>query len=156
MQKKCILFLMFLFLLSGCENKEEKLKKEYIDIKSNLLESDGYVSASELPFDITVNVDRIDKENIKYKVTFCHAKENMKEISAMVIHNAYDENLYPSIGVFDGKKDLFANNDSNIQLEGMIESIEDISELDLSFNIWISYKNDLNEYREIFYKTTQI
>ena len=38
MKKVTIIFFLMILILTGCENKEEETKNEYISMKSNLLE----------------------------------------------------------------------------------------------------------------------
>ena len=154
MKRKIILLLISILILSGCENKEEELKKEYIEIKKDILEQTRITEKEKLPLDITVKIDR-EEEKIKYKVILNHPKENMKEIKAMVVHNYYNENLFPSIGIFDDKKELLVDKtDTIIELEDTIESTKSISDLELEIKVWIEYKNDLGKKVNIFYKTT--
>ena len=145
---------MFFFLLTGCENKEEILKNKYIDIKNHLLDNKKYMNSDELPLDIMFDVDRIDEENVKLKIIFSNPSENMREIRAMAIHNYYEEELFPTIGVFDEKKELLLDSDNELVLKSNIKTTKNVSKLDLQFNVWFEYKNDSGELKEIFYKTT--
>lgn len=139
----------------GCENREEISKSEYIDMKSNLLEKKNYTEKDKLPLDIMVKIDRMDEEKVKYRVILSHPKENMREIKAMVIHNYYNEDLFPSVGIFDDRKELLTvSDDSQIELEDSIKTTKNISQLNLELKVWIEYTNDLGDKREIFYKTT--
>ena len=154
MKKKHLLLLLILFLLVGCKNKEEKEKNEYINLKSNIIKEENYTNKEELPLDITVKIDKTATEEIKYKVILSNPKENMKEIKAMAIHNYYNENLFPSVGIFNEKKELLKNQENTIELESTIESVKDISKIDLQIKVWISYKDEFGKEKEIYYKTT--
>ena len=155
MKKRYIIPFICIFLLVGCSNKEEISKSEYINMKSNLLEKEKYTEKDNLPLDITIKIDRIDKEKIKYKVILSNPKENMKNIKAMVIHNYYTEELFPSIGIFDEKKELLTEEKNNtIELENNIKTTKNISKLNLELKVWIEYTNNEGKKQELFYKTT--
>ena len=154
MKKKLIIASLCIFFLVGCDNKEEVIKNEYISMKSNLLEEEKYTKSEDLPLDIIIDIKRED-EIIKYSVKLKNPKENMKDMRVMVAHNYFSENLFPSVGIFDDKKELLTNNkDEFIELTDTIDTTKDISKLDLELKVWIEYKNDLNEKKEIIYKTT--
>ena len=154
MKKVYIIFLLSLFLI-GCENKEEELKTEYVVAKNNLKEEKEYTKKEELPLDITVEIDRENEEKLTYRVILNNPKENMKEIKAIVIHNYYSEELFPSIGIFDEKKSLLTSDiESKIELSNTIKTTKNLSKLNLELKIWIEYKNDRGETKEIYYKTT--
>ena len=112
------------------------------------------MNSDELPLDIMFDVDRIDEENVKLKIIFSNPSENMREIRAMAIHNYYEEELFPTIGVFDEKKELLLDSDNELVLKSNIKTTKNVSKLDLQFNVWFEYKNDSGELKEIFYKTT--
>ena len=154
MKKKLIFASLCIFFLLGCDNKEEVIKNEYISMKSNLLEEEKYTKSEDLPLDIIIDIKRED-EIIKYSVKLKNPKENMKDMRVMVAHNYFSENLFPSVGIFDDKKELLTNNkDEFRELTDTIDTTKDISKLDLELKVWIEYKNDLNEKKEIIYKTT--
>ena len=153
--KRRILVGLLLLLLVGCSTKEEVSRNEYIAIKSNLLEESTYTDSLELPLDIVVSLDRTDEEVIDYKVVFSNPDEDMYDIEAMVIHNYYSEDLFPTIGVFDQKGELMAaNKDSVIELEDTIKTNKNLSAINLELKIYIKYKNKDGEMKEIYYKTT--
>ena len=152
--KKMLIVIICIFLLAGCENKEEELKNKYIAIKKNLLEEEKYTNKDNLPLDIIADIKR-DKEIIKYKIILKNPKEDMKDIVAIVVHNYYTENLFPSVGIFNDKQELLTNNkNASIELEDTIDTTKDIGKLNLELKVWIKYKNILNEEKEIYYKTT--
>ena len=149
MKKFLILFIISIFILTGCENKDEKTKSEYIAVKSNLLSATNYIE--NLPLDIIVSIDRIDEEQIFYKVLFQNPIENMYQMKAMVVHNYNNQDVFPSIGVFDETKDLLLDDETNsLELHGTIASVKNISELDLKLKVWIEYQNDDGEKRNIY------
>ena len=78
----------------------------------------------------------------------------MKEIKAMVIHNYYSDDIYPSIGIFNKEKELTTNQDDKIELKDNIKTTQNISKLNLELKVWIEYINDEGKKQEIYYKTT--
>ena len=143
------------FIITGCKNQEEDSKNEYISLKSKLLKEERFTNIDDLPLEITTQVDRIDEEIIKYKVILNHPKENMKNIRVIVVHNYYNENTFPTIGIFDEKKDLLTSNEeSNIKLESTIKTTKNVNKIKLILKIWIEYINEQGLKKEIIYKTT--
>ncbi len=155
MKKKYVLIFFCLLFLVGCENQEEKIKNEYIGMKSTLLEEDYTdIDKDNLPLDIKVQIDRVDEEKVKYHVIFSNPKENMNEIKAMVVHNYYSETLFPSVGVFDDKQNLLVSDGDSIELVDTIKTTKNISKLNLELKVWMEYVDDDGEKKEVYYKTT--
>ena len=154
---KKFLLIILIFFLTGCTNNEETIKNEYIAMKSNLL-SANIINETEanLPLDIIININRDNEEHITYDVILNNPKENMHNIKAIVVHNYYSEEIFPSVGVFDTVQNLLINNEENkeIKLTGTIETTKNISNMNLEIKLWLQYKNDLGEIKEIYYKTT--
>lgn len=151
-----ILLILSLLLITGCKNIEEEDKSEYLAIKSNLLESSNFKETTDLSCDITVSVDRINAEEVSYRVIIDNPKESMHDIKAMVVHNYYVEDIFPSIGLFDDKESLLVGNEDvkGIELVGYIDTTKDIGELNLELKVWIKYTTDDGEVKDIYYKTT--
>lgn len=154
MKKICIL-LMFSLLLSGCENKEETKKNEYLAMKSATFNERNYVS-EELPVDIVTTIERINDETINYKTAITNPKENMHDVKVMLVHNYQNEDVYPTIGVFDEPKELLMDNNelSELTLTDTINTTKNISKLGLELKLLIEYTDDLGEKKDIYYKMT--
>ena len=154
MKKVCIL-LIFSLLLSGCENKEETKKNEYLAMRSATLNEKNYVS-EELPVDIVTTIERINDETINYKTAITNPKENMHDVKVMLVHNYQNEDVYPTIGVFDepGELLLDSDNDSELILTDTINTTKNISKLGLELKLLIQYTDDLGEKKDIYYKMT--
>ena len=150
--KKILILMIITFSLTGCSNKEEEEKSEYIAMKNNLIKEEDYIKKDELPLDITIKLNRTSSELIEYKVILNNPVEDMYKVKAMVVHNYYNEELFPSIGLFDEKKDLLKNNE--LELKGELKTTENIANMDLELKVWIEYYNELGEKKEIYYKTT--
>lgn len=156
MKKKFVILILMPFLLVGCNNQKEDLKNQYIAMKSKLLDEASYVIENELPLEITVSIDRQNEETVNYKVLLSRPKENMHNIKAMVVHNYNNEDVFPSIGIFDEPLNLSTTSEeeNQIELKGTIETSKNISKLNLNLKIWIEYVDDSGETKDIYYKTT--
>lgn len=156
MRKVCLLLLVGFLFITGCENKEEEEKNQYIAMKSDLLENTDYTVGEDLPLDIIVSLDRLNEEEVIYKVSFENPKENLNHMKAMVVHNYYNEDTFPSIGLFDESKNLLLNQEETdiVELKDTIKTTKNISKLNLELKIWIEYVNDNGEVKDIYYKTT--
>lgn len=158
MKKTLLLMMILLIALTGCKNEEEDEKNEYLAMKSDLLAKDKFDDASSMNCDITFSLDRLDEEKVTYSVVLSNPKENMHDIRAIVVHNYYTEEVFPTVGLFDKPVDLLVNSqdekDNSVELVGNIETTDDIDNLDLELKILIEYKTDSGEVKDIYYKTT--
>ena len=66
MKKTLLLLVLLLIILSGCKNKEEDEKSEYLAMKSELLENEEFTNSEDINCDITFTLDRVDDEKIFY------------------------------------------------------------------------------------------
>ena len=155
MKKIYILLLFSLVFISGCENKEEAIKNEYIAMKNETFDEKNYTE-EELPVDIITTVERIDEEAVNYKTTITNPKENMHNVKILLVHNYYNEDIFPSIGVFDEPQELLVDNDeeTKLTLKDTIKTTKKISKLDLKLKVLIENTNDNGEKKDIYYKTT--
>lgn len=155
MKKIYILLLLSIILISGCENKEEATKNEYIAMKNETLDDANYIN-QPLPVDIVSTIARIGEEEVNYKVTISNPKENMHNIKVLLVHNYYTENVYPSIGLFNETKELLIDSqeDNVITLEDNIKTTTNISKLGLEMKLLIEYTDDAGERKDVYYKTT--
>ena len=68
---KKFLLIALIIILTGCTNNEENIKNEYIAMKSSLIEEKiTSKDVDALPIDIVSNIDRINEEEVNYKVIF--------------------------------------------------------------------------------------
>lgn len=155
MKKNYILICLILILLTGCENQNENIKSEYIAMKNQAFSNKNYFN-EQIPVEITSTIERSDAESINYKVIIDNPKENMHKIKAIVVHNYYNEDVFPSVGLFDETRELLINDDkeSKLILKDTIKSTKNINDLNLQLKIWIEYINDDGEKKDIYYKTT--
>ena len=150
-----VVLFMSLFLITGCENMEEVTKNEYISMKNETLSSKEFTTEF-MPVEVITEVERINAENVRYKATITNPTENMHDIKVMLVHNYYNENVFPSIGIFDETKELLIDDAENFELtlESTINTTENISNLNLELKLLIEYIDDNGEKKDIYYKTT--
>ena len=146
---------MFSLLLSGCENKEETKKNEYLAMKSATFNEKNF-TREELPVDIVTTIERVNDETINYKTAITNPKENMHDVKVMLVHNYQNEDVYPTIGVFDEPKELLMDNNelSELTLTDTINTTKNISKLGLELKLLIEYTDDLGKRKDIYYKMT--
>lgn len=142
-------------MFTGCQNQEEEIKNEYIAIKNDVFEEKNYKD-EEIPVDVVVTIDRINEEELLYEVDVKNPKEDMYDVKAMVVHNYYNEDTFPSIGVFDESKDLLVDSgeEEKITLKDTLKTAKDIRDLNLELKVWIEYRDKDGNKKDIYYKTT--
>ena len=155
--KKILLIVLALLIMTGCENKVENEKNDYLIEKEALSEQKEFSSLEELPCDVTISVDRTSSEEISYRAILDNPKEDMTNVKSLVIHNNFTEDIFPSIGIFDSGENLLvgATDVKGIELVGYIETTKEISDLNLEIKIRIQYTNSSGERKEYYYKTTK-
>ena len=119
-----------------------------------MLSSNNFTNKDDLPFDLNVYVNRVNDEELSYRAIIDNEKENMYDVRAILIHNYYTDDIFPSIGIFDDGVDLLVDNDDvkGISLVGYINSNKDIDNLE--YRVYIEYKDDNDKLNKIYYKTT--
>ena len=110
----CIIILLSIFILTGCNNENAKDKKyhSYVNILKESTEFE-----SELPFDISIYLKKLNNDEVTYKVIIDNPKKELKNIEAIIIHDNKTNDIYPSIGIYDDKVSLIPNKvdkDNNI------------------------------------------
>ena len=152
---KKILVIIFILFLTGCtEDKNTLEKNDYLVFKEKLLEQKEFTNKEDLVVDLNIYTDRVNDEEIAYRVIIDNPKENMYDIKAIVVHNYFTDSIFPSIGIFDSPVDLIVNNDKlkGINLSGYINTTKDIKNLEV--RVYLEYKNEIDETKVIYYKTT--
>ena len=112
------IIILIILLLTGCSNN---LYDEYV----NLLKNTNTFS-EELPFDINFYIDSVNEERIIYQVIIDNSKINLSDVKALVIHDAYTTDIYPSIGILDDTTSLNEDN-KGIILIGYANKTKDIN-----------------------------
>jgi len=153
---KKFLILLIPLLLVGCSNEVEEEKSDYLTYKNVLQEEVEFSSLEDLDFDITISIDKINDEEISYRAIIDNPHVDMYKIKALIIHNYFTEDIFPSIGIFDDTYDLVVGNEEvkGITLVGYIETDKDIEELDLEIRVLLEYEDSEGNLKTVYYKTT--
>ena len=156
--KKIFWIITLVFLLSGCSKeltKEEIIYNDYVD---KLKQEEK--SEDNLPFDLEIFVDKIIEKEVMYRVIIDNPKVSLRNIEALVIHDKYTEDVYPSSGIFESKLSLIPgviNKTSNyvegIILAGYIPYEGDINNLNATFKVLFKYEDDEEVSHTIIYST---
>lgn len=155
--KKSIILVSILFILVGCSSDKLSLEKDdYLVFKEELLEQTNFTNSEDLNFDINISIDRVNDEEISYRAIIDNPKENMYNVKALVVHDYFTEEIFPSIGIFDNSVDLLVDSKDvkGINLVGYIKTTKEIKDLNLDVRVYIEYINDSKEAIKIYYKTT--
>lgn len=158
---KKLIILLFAVFIVGCssvkietDNTIVEEKEDYLAIKDELNSVDKYISDENLPCDIKISLDRINKEEISYRAIIDNPKTDMYNIKALLIHDYFTEDIFPSIGIFDEAENLIVGNEEvrGISLVGYIETTNDIDKLDLNVKLYIEYSDSEGNIQKIYYK----
>ena len=153
------LILCSLFILVGCEskeedNKEEKTKKvttkdekekekylKYVKQLKNVKES-----SEDLPFTVEVLYEKIESE-VRYQVIIDNPTKEIKDVVALATHNKQTDDVFPSVGIVDDKVDLIPDKKpSGVILVGYIPYTGKVEDLDVEMKVLITYKIDDQTY----------
>ena len=151
--KKIILLIPLLFVLVGCTNKEEENKMAYLEYNNELEERDIFNSEENLDFNVYFNIEKINEEITDYSLIIDNPKINMYNVKALLIHDFINEDAYPSVGIFDDTRNLNADSDDKIVLNGSIQTINDISKT--KFKLYLEYTDDNNDLNKIYYDVSR-
>lgn len=91
---KKIISLFLLLVLVGCS------KPTTYDNYVTTLKQENIASES-VPFDVNVYMDEVNESKWIYQVVIDNAKEELKNIKALVIHNVKTQDVFPSVGIVD-------------------------------------------------------
>ncbi len=151
--KKIMLLIPLLFVLVGCTNKEEENKMAYLEYKNELEERDIFNGEENLDFNVYFNIEKINEEITDYSLIIDNPKINMYNVKALLIHDFINEDAYPSVGIFDDTRNLNADSDDKIVLNGSIQTINDISKT--KFKLYLEYTDDNNDLNKIYYDVSR-
>lgn len=165
MKKVIVVCSLLLVFLVGCssdvkvavDNTVEEEKNDYVTYKNALQNVSEFTDDDKLPCEITTSIDRINEEEVSYRVILDNPKVDMHDVKALIIHNYFTEDIFPSIGVFDEPEDLIIGSEEvkGIQLVGYIKTEEAIEDLNLELRIWIEYKDNNGKIETVYYKPTK-
>lgn len=114
--KKVILIL--LILLTGCGKMT--IYDRYVK------EANESVISEDVPFEVSFHIDIVNEEELIYQVVIDQAKEELKDIKAIVIHDGESKHSYPSIGILD--ESITINQEvKGINLVGYVNQKEEIN-----------------------------
>lgn len=161
MIKKAVLMLVCIIFIVGCSNIEvedgnkiNQEKENYLAIKNELDNRTEYIEEENLPCDVIFSIDRINSEEISYRAIIDNPKVNMNNVKALLIHDYFTEDIFPSIGIFDSPTSLIVGDEEvkGISLVGYIETTKNIEELNLNIKLYIEYTDDDGNIKEVYYK----
>lgn len=150
---KKVVLLISVLLLCACSSDSIELKK----YNSYIKELNTSEDSKDIPFDISLNLNKFNDKEYIYKLIIDNPKEELRDIEALIIHDKYTKDIFPSSGIFDDKYNLIPNNinkDINnvkgIILIGYLPYEEDIN---ITFKLLIKYKDNNNKLNTIIYST---
>lgn len=91
---KKIISLFLLLILVGC------YKPTTYDSYVTTLKQEN-IASENVPFDVNVYMDEVNESKWIYQVVIDNAKEELKNIKALVIHNVKTQDVFPSVGIVD-------------------------------------------------------
>ena len=146
---KKIVIIIFLFLLTGCFYNKDKMKYDNYIKELNKVDK----SSNNLIFDINVNKEKLTDNIIRYEMVLDSVTNDITDVEAIIIHDKITDDIYPSIGIFDEKINLFKNKKpKGIILVGYINYKDDINNFDATFKVLVKYKIN-NKVKKIYYVT---
>ena len=137
---KKILLVMSIFLLCSCTSNKNIELKTYNNLVKELREKEETITTEEL--NISVEVEKLE-EIYNYRVLIDKPEFNISDVVALVITD--EEELYPSIGIFDDKISLTKESkEKGIKLSGYTNN------KDIKFKVYISFTKDNKEYKNYY------
>ena len=128
--------------------KEEKEKEKYLNYVKKLKKVTE--SSEDLPFTIEVLYDKIENE-VRYQVIIDNPKEEIKNITALAIHNMQTDDVFPSVGIFDDKVNLVpGEKPSGVILVGYIPYEGKLKDLEIEMKVLVSYKINDEEHTSYY------
>jgi hypothetical protein len=132
---KKIMILMTILLI-GCSNVEETNYSNYVKTLINKKEFSEEV-------DYKINLYYFNHENtLMYQLVLDDVKLDMNNIELLVVHNHKTSDIFPNIGIFDEKPNLYLNqNPKGINLIGYIDELDQEK---IIFKIMVKYNDTVN------------
>lgn len=149
---KIFLLILPLILLMGCTNEVEENKYSYLTYKSELQEQEVF-DEEAIDFNTFFNIERVNEEVINYSLIINNPNINMYNVKALLIHDYSLEEAYPSSGIMDDAQDLLKDGNDKIKLEGTIQTVEDIS--NVQFKLYLEYTDDNGDTNKIYYQVSR-
>lgn len=155
--KKSLILIIFCFFLISCSSlsKEQHLYYQFV---SELKGKDDHQFTNQLPLNITVHLEKIIKEELRYQVIIDQPHLIMNNIKAIVIHNQETKDVFPSLGIFDETLNLLPEgNDAKgkqpkgIILIGYIPYLGPLDSFEGWFRVLVQYEDEHGKLNKIFY-----
>lgn len=150
---KKIFFLLMIFLITGCGNNNES---KYYNLVKELEKKE--TTTVNIPFDITISLDKITETEIVYNAIIDNPKEEITDVVALVINDQETNKMYPSIGIFDKKVKLIPSNTQKtndnvkgIALVGYLPFSDKIEEFKGTFKVLVEFVNLKGEKQKVYY-----
>lgn len=157
MNRKLILIILCFFLISCSCSLTEKQHLYYQFIKE-LKEKNSNQFNNELPVNITIHLEKIIKEELRYQVIIDQPHLAMNNVKAIAIHNQKTFDIFPSLGIFDEALNLLPegnavkeNQTKGIILIGYIPYQGSLADFEGCFRVLIQYEDENNKLNKIFY-----
>lgn len=125
---KKILILLLTIFLSGCGIDSAKTNQEYNRYLS-LLNTDSTCVAT-YDYHIEVEFERLTTKEYIYQVVVDEPKEELKNIKVVISHDAKTNDIFPSLGFFDGNYNL-----SNEKTDTTIKGINLVGYIPIDYNV---------------------
>lgn len=151
--KKLVILIPILILLVGCTNKVEENKIAYLEYKKELEKTELFNKEEEIHFNTYFNIEREDEEVVNYSIIINEPTIDMYSIKALLIHDYYQEETFPSVGIFGDEVKLQKESGDKIILSGTIQTLEDIS--DVNFKLYLEYQDENGEENKIYYEVAR-
>ncbi len=150
--KRYLFFVFCLFLLVGCSTKEEDEKYAYLEYKNDLETQKVYDEEDSLEFNTYFNIARNneDSEVVDYSIVIYKPLIDMYNVKALLIHDYMNEDVFPSVGIFDDTVNLKKDSDDKIKLSGNIYT--DTSTSDVNFKLYLEYTDSEGVVNKIYYE----
>lgn len=147
--RRYLLLGICLFLLVGCSTKEEDEKYAYLEYKNDLEKQDVYDDEDSLEFNTYFNIAR-NSEVVDYSIVIDKPLVDMYNVKALLIHDYMNEDVFPSVGIFDDTVNLRKDSDDKIKLSGNIHT--DTSTSDVNFKLYLEYTDSNDMVNKIYYE----
>lgn len=115
---KKIIVAFLLILLMGC------LKPTTYDSYVTSLKQET-IASENVPFDVNIYMDDVNEAKWIYQVVIDNAKEELKDVKALVVHNIKTNDVFPSLGIVDESVTL-NNTTKGINLIGYVDKKAEI------------------------------
>lgn len=153
---KVLLMTFVIIMCIGCTKKEDNILSDEKKVYQSYIKSLKKVNkpSDDLPFDIDIKYDKITKNEVRYQVIIDNPKEELKNISALVIHNKQTDDVFPTTGIFEKKQSLIpGKKPKGIILVGYIPYNKDVKKLNCKIKVMIRYT--LKEKSKTVYYVTK-